>query len=419
MEKEKIRKEAIHHHLSGKSIAAICREFGVSRKWFYKWRARYQTGEENWYKDESRAPKTIPNKIEPSMEQLILSVRDKLENTQYAQIGASAIAWSIKNLGKEPPPSWTINRVLKRNGRIQEKSSKEKREKETSYPYFTEAYYPGHIHQSDLVGPRYIKGDGRFYAFNTIDIFSHNIYSTPIRSKDDDSIVLALIDTWKNLEVPEYLIIDNELSFRGSNRYPHSLGKVIKLCLSMHVQPVFIPPGEPWRNGTVERFNCTFDKRFYRTERFMNYEHLQTSLKQFVNFHNKNHIYTVNRGKTPSQIIENEKIKSNKLNQDYRLPDVFDIPYEGYIHLLRLIRSDLKLNIWGETFSMPKEVMYEYVRATIFTELHLLKVFLVDKLITQFEYRLPTLNQENLQVLSKEMDLYLTKLKTHVRGSKR
>ena len=419
MEKEEIRKEAIRQHLSGKPIASICREFGVSRKWFYKWMTRYQIREKHWYKDESRAPKTIPNKIEPSMEQLILSVRDKLENTQYAQIGASAIAWSIKNLGKEPPPSWTINRVLKRNGRIQEKSSKEKREKETSYPYFTEAYCPGHIHQSDLVGPRYIKGDGRFYAFNTIDIFSHNVYSIPIRSKDDDSIALALIDTWKTVGIPEYLIIDNELSFRGSNRYPHSLGKVIKLCLSVHVQPVFIPPGEPWRNGTVERFNCTFDKRFYRTEHFKNYEHLQTSLKQFIDFHNTNHIYTVNRGKTPQQIIENEDIKPNKLNPDYRLPDVFDIPYEGYIHLIRLIRSDLKLNIWGETFTMPKEVMYEYVRATIFTEFHLLNVFLGDKLITQFEYRLPTLNQENLQALSKEMDLYLTKLKTHVKGNKR
>jgi len=183
MEKERIRKEAIQQRLSGKSIAALCREFGVSRKWFYKWWARYQTGKENWYKDKLRTPNTIPNKIEPSMEQLILSVRDQLESTPYAQIGASAIAWSIKNWGQDPPPSWTINRVLKRKGRIQEKSSKEKRKKETSYPYFTEAYYPGHIHQSDLVGPRYIQGDGRFYAFDTIDLFSHNVYSTPIRSK--------------------------------------------------------------------------------------------------------------------------------------------------------------------------------------------------------------------------------------------
>jgi len=100
------------------------------------------------------------------------------------------------------------------------------------------------------------------------------------------------------------------------------------------------------------------------------------------------------------------------------LPDVFDIPYEGYIHIIRFIRSDLKLNIWGETFSMPKEVMYEYVRATIFTEFHLLNVFLGDKLIKQFEYRLPSLNQENLQTLLRDMGPYLTKLKPHIKGNK-
>ena len=93
----------------------------------------------------------------------------------------------------------------------------------TQYPYFIESFYPGHIHQADLVGPRYIKGDGRFYVLNTIDLFSHASHGVPIRSKDDDAVVLALLDTWKSLGVPEFLQVDNELCFRGSNRYPHSL----------------------------------------------------------------------------------------------------------------------------------------------------------------------------------------------------
>ena len=170
----------------------------------------------------------------------------------------------------------------------------------TKYPYFIESFYPGHIHQADLVGPRYIKGDGRFYVLNTIDLFSHASHGVPIRSKDDDAVVLALLDTWKSLGVPEFLQVDNELCFRGSNRYPHSLGKVVKLCLSMNMQPIFIPPSEPWRNGVIEHFNDTFDQKFFRTERFQNYQHLKTSLKQFLVFHNTNHIYSANGGKTPN-----------------------------------------------------------------------------------------------------------------------
>lgn len=403
MEKEYNRKEAIFRHLSGEPVARICRDLSVSRKWFYKWWCCYQTDKEDWYQDKSRAPKTIPNKIDQAMEQLILSVRDNLEKTPYAQKGAATIAWRINKLGYTPPPSWTINRVLKRNGRIHPETKKERKRGRTNYPYFIEAYHAGHIHQADLVGPRYIRGDGRLYAFNTIDVFSHEGFSVVVRSKDCDTMIQAIVDTWKHLGVPIILQLDNELSFRGSNRYPHSLGKVIKLCLTMNVELVFIPPAEPWRNGMIERFNNTFDKRFYRTEQFKDCEHLRNSLRQFIEYHNANHIYSANGGKTPSQVLNSVAIKPEKLTPNYQLPDELNIPYEGYIHLIRLIRSDLKLNVWGELFSMPKKVMYEYVRATIYTEYHLLNVFLGDELVAQFEYTLPTLNQWDPQDLIREL----------------
>lgn len=409
MEAVQLRKEAIRRHLSGKSITSICNEFKVSRKWFYKWWRRYKCGNGYWFQDQSKAPNRIKNKIDIGMEQLIISIRDELESTKYAQIGASAIAWQIQKLGYQPPPYWTINRVLKRNGRIKPKPDKKAQKSNSDYPYFTEAFCPDHIHQTDLVGPHYIKRDGKFYVLNTIDLFSHAVHSVPIRSKDDDSIVFALLDTWKSLGIPELLQVDNELSFRGSNRYPHSLGKVLKLCLSMNIQTIFIPPSEPWRNGVIERFNDTFDQKFFRTQRFQNYQHLIISLKQFLDFHNSNHIYSANKGKTPKQILNSQAIKPTKLSSNYQFPEQLRVPYEGYIHLIRFIRSDLKLNIWGELFPMPKDLMYQYVRATIFTEFHLLNIFLDNQLVEQFEYKLPNLNQENPEKLLLELLKYAKK----------
>ena len=371
---------------------------------------RYKTGDKNWFKDQSKTPKHIPKKLDEKMEQLIVSVRERLENTKFAQIGASSIAWQIRKLGNTPPPSWTINRVLKRNGCITLQAEKKTQKSENKYSYFTEVFYPGNIHQADLVGPRYIRGDGRFYSFNTIDISTHAAHGFPIRSKDDDSIVLALLDTWKSLGVPEYLQFDNELSFRGSNRYPHSLGKVLTLCLFMNIQPIIIPPGEPWRNGIIEHFNDTFEQKFFRTEKFLSYQHLITSLKQFISFHNTNHIYSANGGKTPQQILQSESIQPNKLPLDYRLPERLNIPDERYIHLIRFIRSDLNLNIWGEVFPMPKELMYQYVRATIYTEFHLLNVFWEDQLVAQFEYKLPNFNQEDPAKLLIELSQYFKEL---------
>jgi len=118
MDQHKLRKEAIKRYLNGDCVTTICRELRVSRKWFYKWRHRYNTGVSDWYKDQSKTPKRKPRKIDNEIENLVLNIRKKLEETKYAQIGAMAIAWRINQLGGTPPPLWTINRILKRKGKI-------------------------------------------------------------------------------------------------------------------------------------------------------------------------------------------------------------------------------------------------------------------------------------------------------------
>ena len=56
--------------------------------------------------------------------------------------------------------------------------------------------------------------------------------------------------------------------------------------------------------------------------------------------------------------------------------------------MVRLIRSDLKLNIFGECFSAPPETMLEYVVATIDVKEQKLKLFLDNKQVTDFDYKL-------------------------------
>jgi hypothetical protein len=138
--------------------------------------------------------------------------------------------------------------------------------KGVEYPYFTEALDYNNIHQADLVGPRYIKGDGKFYSFNIIDLFSHQIYIESQRTKQDRRIASGLLRCRKSVGLPDFLQLDNALSFRGSNRYPRAMGLVIRLCLYYDIRPVFIPIGEPWRNGVIEHFNDTYNRKFFRRQ---------------------------------------------------------------------------------------------------------------------------------------------------------
>lgn len=126
MESE-LRKKAIQRYLQGEKPKAIYTDLKRSKKWFFKWLRRYQSGEREWYKDLSRAPKHSPKRISDTDAKRIIEVRQKLESQHFAQTGASAIKWELSKSGYSFPSDRTINRVLKREGLIKKKSLRPQR----------------------------------------------------------------------------------------------------------------------------------------------------------------------------------------------------------------------------------------------------------------------------------------------------
>lgn len=113
-----LRKRAVNLYLQGESPKTIYTDLKRSKNWFFKWLKRYQTGDPDWYKDKSRAPKRQPTAISEIDRQRIISVRTRLDSQKFAQIGASAIKWELSKSGYGFPSDRTINRVLKREGLV-------------------------------------------------------------------------------------------------------------------------------------------------------------------------------------------------------------------------------------------------------------------------------------------------------------
>jgi hypothetical protein len=191
--------------------------------------------------------------------------------------------------------------------------------------------------------------------------------------------------------MPDFLQLDNELSFRGSNRYPRSFGLVIRLCLFYGVTPVFIPIGEPWRNGVIEHLNDTYNRKFFRRQWFPSYATLKRQSKNFQRFHNQHHRYSCLKGKTPMEFIQEAKFEPVTLAPGTKLPPLEYVP-DGEVVLIRFIRSDRKLDIFGERFEVSKALVYSYVKAVILTGIHTLQVYLNDELVETFAYRLTAPN---------------------------
>ena len=147
--------------------------------------------------------------------------------------------------------------------------------------------------------------------------------------------------------------------------------------------------GEPWRNGAIKKFQDVFDKIFYRTQLFTNFKHLKQEARTFEDFRNKNHHCSALQGKTPLQWVASEDICICKLDHAVTLKKIDLSLEDGYIHLIRFIRSDCQLDVFGEKIKMPERLKYEYLIATIRTKIHVLQVRIDNELIETYEYPMP------------------------------
>lgn len=383
MDEIEIRKQAIVMYLAKHKPTQIYRELKKSRPWFYKWLSRYEDNPHgNWFNEHSRRPHSVRTKVSPEMEDLVIRIRQKLERTLYAQIGAISIQWELTKLNIEPLPVWTIDRIIKKHNLSRKKPKTLKRKND--YPDYSKAY----THQMDIVGPRYLANNRKkIYFLNIIDTHSHCVHVNPIKNKSSEGITSAVVRFWKQFGIPDFLQMDNELPFRGSNRYPHSFGQLVRLALSLGVRPIFIPQAEPWRNGIIEKFNDTFDKKFFRTQVFKSFDDISNSINNFESFHNLNYRYSINKNQTPINVHNDQKLVCY-LDKSFQIPKHISV-VDGEVIIIRFIRGDRKLNIFGETFLLKADLVYKYVEAVISIEVQMLKIFCDNQLAQTLPYYVP------------------------------
>lgn len=366
MEQEEIlRQEAVRLHLQGLSVKLVSEQVNRTRQWVYKWLKEFKGGSSDWYKTKSTVPKTIQCQTSQETEQLVVDIRKQLQNEPYAQKGAISILYEFERLNITPPSISTINRILQRNKLLHQ--SEVKRLKHTEYP---SCFYG--VQQMDLVGPKYLKGGCRFYFFNIMDTANHYAGVYPIADKSAKNVAASLIDFWRNYQMPDFLQMDNELSFRGSNRHPRGLGLVMRVALSNSVTPIFIPPAEPWRNGVIEKFNDNVIKYFYNTRQFTSFKNVKQRAADFSIFHNMHHRYSSQNNRTPQQLVDDLTPKA-PLTEDIDLTQKILID-SGRIIFIRFIRSDRKLHLLNESFIVNAKLIYSYVVAEVIIDRFVLTV---------------------------------------------
>ncbi len=387
--KKKLQKQralAVQRYLAGESPQSICASLGKTKPWLYKWVSRHTPNDPAWSEEQSRRPLASPNRTPAEIEKIVELVRLNLYNKGLF-CGNQAIQWEMSDMEVQPIPSLTtIGRILRRRelthrrtGRYTPKGKK--------YPELP-ALLPNQTHQVDMVGPCYLTGPVKFYSLHAIDTAINRCGIEPMPSRAAQSVLDAVYAVWLRMGIPENLQVDNEMAFFGSPIHPRGMGPLIRLCLRYGVNLWFIPPSEPWWNGVVEKFNDHYQQKFLDKVTMSSMQQLRQESRAFEYRHNSTYRYSKIKGKTPLKALASTEKKLIFPSKGDAPRHPLNKPEEGCYHLVRFIRSDCRLNIFGEMFPAPPETQYEYVVATIDVKEQSLKLFLDTIQVEEYKYQL-------------------------------
>lgn len=384
------RHQAILMRLAGQSVEQICHSLGRSKEWVRRWWSRYLEHGPDGLFDHTRANHQVARRISPELERTILTIRRRLEartrpGTRYSLIGATAILAELQALHIRPLPGQrTIERVLQRNGLTLPKVRLARFLPDHVYPGPT-AHASNQLHQVDLVGPIYLKGQRRrWYIYVCKDTFDGAVCLKLGRSRKMDEVLTFLGDCWKTLGRPAQVQFDNAREIAGWGRAARYLSRVIRLCLRFGVEPVFIPPARPQRNGSVENFNGWFQPRLFQ-HHFARPADLKRELQRLQEVVNTQHVHARLGGLTPAQYRRRRTLL--KLPARFRVPTAPLPLAAGRVTFIRMVTPKGHVHLLSLTFTVGKRLKGQYVKAVLDTQRGWLTVYVKGRLFKRWPYK--------------------------------
>lgn len=357
----RVRRRALRLWARGYGLQDILRTVQRSKGWFSKWRSRYRSYGWNGLRSQSRRARCYPTTCSARLEQLIVQTRQRLVRAKIGLSGPTAIQCELQKLDRtRPPPSCaTIKRILHRHGLI--RTPKARR---THFPAPLESL-AGILQASDWTC-RYLEGGAKVYAFHTLDLHTRSCSQTLARDKTIATVRRHFVETWQTLGIPDYLQLDNDAAFCGGYKVPRVFGQIVRLCLYVGIELIFLPVAEPERNGAVEYLNGLWQRAVWNRTRFRTFARVERTRPKFLQWYLMDYYPPALAGQTPQQAHRTQVRHCLTKRQAAALPA--DLPITaGQIHFLRQVAPNGTISLLNETWRVGRRRCDQYIWATIDT----------------------------------------------------
>ena len=258
-----------------KPVKEVCACFGISRKCYYKWRARDYGKRGNTY---------VPVRHQPNLK-LTYEVRKFIEQAKWkSNYGPLKMQLLLKKKLNLEVSTTIIYRYFKRKKLI-----RRPQKKLPWYEPMKEALIVKKQGEGVQLDIKYVYPKGRReYQFSVFDPFTKKYHFTICSSKESKNAILAFKRAqryfgFKILSVQT----DNGGEFRGDFH---------KWLTKIKLPHYFIPKKSPWWNGNVERVHKTVDDEFYH-----NSYKVWDNIYQWLYYYNFERIHLSLNGLTPQE----------------------------------------------------------------------------------------------------------------------
>ena len=370
-----LRREAIRRRLEGERPCDIARALGRSRSWMYKWWLLFRLDPQSDLASRSHAAQTVFGKTPAAVEKMVVRIRRAFEAaktpaTRYGLIGHRAIRAELERLGVDPLPSLpTIQRILRKHAltcRAAEDGE------DVFYPELA-ARRINVIQATDII-TRHLRGGQVVQNFHTFDLYSHAVHLTQAADKRSATACRHLVDTWADVGVPRLAQFDNEDSFRGGHTHARVLGAVVRLCLYVGVEPLFIPFYEAKRNHWVEGFHALWVRAFWSKYQFRDLQHVQRQVRWFLRWYHERYQPPSLEGKTPAQMREGARPVLLTPALRRLIPESLPVT-AGCIHFVRRVDAEGRIVVLNQAWTVGRRWVGRYVWARVETESQVMMIW--------------------------------------------
>jgi len=320
-----------------------------------------------------------------AMQRRILQIRRHLrEHSVLGEYGAAAIHRELEARKATPCPSLrTIGRILQRWGALDGRRRTRRSPPPAGWYLPEVARGLAELDSFDTIEGLAIRGGTHLAVLTGISLHGGLPAAWPEASLSSRRVVERFQEHWRQFGLPAYAQFDNDNRFLGPKQHADTVGRVCRLCLSLGVTPVFVPPNEMGFQAAIESFNGRWQAKVWSRFVHRSLPALQSRSCQYLD--------AVRQRLAPRR-------EAAPLRDDFPRNWQLDLQQhpQGTITYLRRTNDSGHASLLGRSFLVDHHWVHRLVRAEVDLDHHRIRFYALRRrapteqpLLHELTYHLP------------------------------